>query len=72
MLSFSQEVKCVWKRKRSTVTVLYIFIRYGTVIDMFLRVFDSFYVFDTIPVSASIFITTLVNSKSSLGVTPRT
>ncbi|KAK7684396.1 hypothetical protein QCA50_012343 [Cerrena zonata] len=49
LLSFTQEIRCIWKRKLSVVTVLYLFIRYGTVLDMFLQLLDRDYVPQTIP-----------------------
>ncbi|KAI0074689.1 hypothetical protein K474DRAFT_1601089, partial [Panus rudis PR-1116 ss-1] len=34
LLTFSQEVKCIWRRKWSAVTFLYAAIRYGTLLEV--------------------------------------
>ena len=52
LLSFQQEIsKCIWRRKPGTVTILYLFIRYGMIIDMILDLFAGTYVFETVSVS---------------------
>ncbi|KAK7676583.1 hypothetical protein QCA50_020459 [Cerrena zonata] len=39
LLSFSQEITYIWKRKKSMITILYLFIRYSIIFNMFIRVF---------------------------------
>ena len=51
VLSFKQEIKCIWGRKLGTVTILYLFVRYGMIIDMIFRVFSGIYVSETVLVS---------------------
>ena len=51
MTSFSQEMRCIWGRRIGTVTFLYVGIRYVTLIQAFLHVFDQFFVSETIAVS---------------------
>lgn len=43
LLSFSRELQCIWQRKFSGVTALYVLIRYGTIIDLGLQVFVFFW-----------------------------
>ena len=62
--SLPQEVLCVWRRKWGTVTVLYLCIRYGTVLNMSLRVYEKFNLLTTIPVRNSII---LLNSLLTKG-----
>ena len=52
--TFPQEVQCAWKRKKNAVTILYLCIRYGIILDVFIQVLDEFYPFRTIAVSISI------------------
>lgn len=49
--TFPQEVKCIWRRKLGAVAVLYTLIRHGTILTMFLRVFNNFYSFPNTTVS---------------------
>lgn len=42
MLSLSREIKCIWHYKVSTVTVLYIVVRYGTLTFISLQVLIEF------------------------------
>ena len=51
VLSFQQEIKCIWGRKARVATILYLFVRYGMIINMGFRIFDTFYVFKTVSVS---------------------
>ena len=51
LLSFQQEIKCIWGRKPRVVTILYLFVRYGMIIDMIFRVFSGIYVSETVLVS---------------------
>ncbi|KAK7687274.1 hypothetical protein QCA50_009779 [Cerrena zonata] len=51
ILTIPQEIKCIWKRKFSAVTVLYLFIRYGAVLDMLLKILSAFYTLTAIPVT---------------------
>ena len=51
LLSLSQEIKCIWRRKTGVVTILYLFVRYGTIIDMAARIFETIYGFNTVSVS---------------------
>lgn len=50
-ISFSQEVRCIWNRKFGVGTVLYLCIRYGTILNLFFNVFDGFFNFKTPAVS---------------------
>ena len=63
LLSFPQEIRCIWERKYGIVTVLYLLIRYGTICDMLIRVFDGLYVPTNIPVSGSNSILALVSHR---------
>lgn len=56
LLFFPQEVRCIWNRRCGTVTILYLFIRYSTVLDMLWQVFSSFYKPTTATVSVVILI----------------
>ncbi|KAK7688686.1 hypothetical protein QCA50_008224 [Cerrena zonata] len=38
ILSFPTELRCIWQRKLGTGAVLYLFIRYGTILNAFLSV----------------------------------
>ena len=51
VLSFSQEVKCIWKRKAGVVTILYLFVRYGTIVDIVFQIIGVFYSAKTLLVS---------------------
>ena len=51
LLSFQQEIKCIWGRKAGAGTILYLFVRYGTIIDMILAIFNGIYVAKTVSVS---------------------
>ena len=51
ILALPQEVRCIWRRKFGTVTVLYTLIRYGTLINMVVNTLDAFYVLRDVPVS---------------------
>ena len=51
VLSFPQEIKCIWGRKPGAGTILYLFIRYGTIIDMTFKIFTWAYVPKTVSVS---------------------
>ena len=51
VLSFPQEIKCIWGRKPGAGTILYLFVRYGTIIDMILEIFNGIYVPKTVSVS---------------------
>ena len=51
IIAFSQEYRCIWKKKYGVVTVLYLVIRYGAIINMALRVSESFLVLKTVIVS---------------------
>ena len=51
LLSFKQEIKCIWGRKLGIGTILYLFVRYGTIIDMIFQIFDGTYVYKTVSVS---------------------
>ena len=51
VLSFPQEIKCIWGRKLEIGTILYLFVRYGTIMDMILNVFTGTYVPKTVSVS---------------------
>ncbi|KAK7693026.1 hypothetical protein QCA50_002591 [Cerrena zonata] len=42
ILSFPKEVKCIWQGKFGTGPILYLFIRYGTVLNMFLELLSGF------------------------------
>ena len=42
ILTFPKEVRCIWKRKFGAGTVLYLFIRYGTLFDMLLQFLNGF------------------------------
>ena len=53
-LSFQQEIKCIWGRKLGIGTILYLFVRYGTIIDIIIEIFDGTYVFKTVSVSTII------------------
>ena len=50
-LSFQQEIKCIWGRKLGIGTILYLLVRYGTIIDMIFQIFSGIYVPKTISVS---------------------
>lgn len=51
LLSFSQEITYIWKRKKSMITILYLFIRYSIIFNMFIRVFHLSNMHITIAVS---------------------
>ena len=51
LLSLSQEIKCIWRRKPGVVTILYLFVRYGTIISMAARSFEPIYGTKTVSVS---------------------
>ena len=51
VLSFQQEIKCIWGRKLGAGTILYLFIRYGMIISMIFKIFTGIYVFKTVSVS---------------------
>ena len=51
LLSFQQEIKCIWGKKLGIGTILYLCVRYGMIIDMIVRVFSGIYVFKTVLVS---------------------
>ena len=51
LLSFQQEIKCIWGRKPGTVTILYLFVRYGMIIDIVVLIFGGTYVPKTVSVS---------------------
>ncbi|CAL1697638.1 unnamed protein product [Somion occarium] len=42
LLTFSQEVACVWRRKWNLVTLLFAVCRYGTLVDVMLKVQGGF------------------------------
>lgn len=42
ILTFSKEFQCIWQRRFGTGTVLYLIIRYGTILQMLFDVFRSF------------------------------
>ncbi|KAK7693363.1 hypothetical protein QCA50_002931 [Cerrena zonata] len=48
ILAFPQELKCIWQRKFSMASVLYLLIRYGTFFNIFLRVFAGFYIYPNV------------------------
>ena len=51
VLTSPQEIKCIWGRKPGAGTILYLFVRYGTIIDMIVNVFTGTYVPKTVSVS---------------------
>ena len=51
VLSLSQEIKYIWGRKAGVVTILYLFVRYGMIIDMIFQILNGIYVFKTVSVS---------------------
>ena len=51
VLTSPQEIKCIWGRKPGAGTILYLFVRYGMIIDMIFRVFSGIYVSETVLVS---------------------
>ena len=51
VLSFSQEIKFIWGRKAGVVTILYLFVRYGMIIDMAFQIFVNIFAFKTVAVS---------------------
>lgn len=51
LLTFSREVSCIWRRQWNLVTVIFVICRYGTLLDLALRVIGGFYVPDSIWVS---------------------
>ena len=50
ILSFPQEIRYIWRRRFSLVTVSYIIIRYGTLVNTIMNILDAFYVSTSIPV----------------------
>ncbi|KAK7683430.1 hypothetical protein QCA50_013261 [Cerrena zonata] len=48
ILSFPNEVRCIWQRRFGTGTVLYLFIRYGTVFYMLLWLLQGFPISTTV------------------------
>lgn len=51
VLSFSKEVRCIWQRPFSAVTILYFCIRYGAILCMLNYTLEATNVALTIPVS---------------------
>ena len=51
LISFAQEIQHIWRRKFSLVTLLYIFIRYGTIISLSLILFQQMHRSQSITVS---------------------
>lgn len=51
LISFPQEAKCIWKRKIGTVTILYVLIRYGIILDLVMQLVGEFYVPPLVSVS---------------------
>ena len=51
LLSFQQEIKCIWGRKPGVGTILYLFVRYGMIINMSFQIFSGTYIFKTVSVS---------------------
>ena len=51
VLSFQQEIKCIWGRKPGVVTIIYLFVRYGMILDIAFEIFEGIYVFKTVSVS---------------------
>lgn len=47
-LTFAQELQCIWKNKFSGITVLYLLIRYGIFLEMFVLAFSNLYVAKTV------------------------
>ena len=52
VLSFPQEIKCIWGRTLGTATILYLFVRYGMIIDMIFEIFIATYVLKSVSVSS--------------------
>ena len=50
ILGFPQEIRCIWRRRFSLVTVSYIIIGYGTFVTTIMNILDAFYVLTSIPV----------------------
>ena len=55
ILSFPQEIRCIWRRRFSLVTVSYIIIRYGTLVNTIMNILDAFYVLTSITGKAMYF-----------------
>ena len=51
IISSPYELLHIWKRKYSTTTLLYLFIRYGTILNIFFLAFYVFYPFTSVLVS---------------------
>ena len=51
VLAFPQERKSIWKRKFSAVAILYLLLRYGTTVNLFLQVFNILYINESQSVS---------------------
>ena len=51
LLSFSQEIRSIWQRRIGAVSILYVVIRYVTLVGMTVKLFNASYVFRTVPVS---------------------
>ncbi|KAK7684425.1 hypothetical protein QCA50_012372 [Cerrena zonata] len=49
LLCLPQEFRCVWKRRLGIVTILYLLIRYGIILNMVLRIFSQLYIYTDIP-----------------------
>ncbi|KAK7688670.1 hypothetical protein QCA50_008208 [Cerrena zonata] len=50
VLSLEQEVSCIWRRRFSVVTLLYIIVRYGALLAMALLTLDNLLLVGTVPV----------------------
>ena len=51
LLSFPREVESIWRRKFGVITILYLVIRYGTLVEMSLNVLEGTYIFKDTTVS---------------------
>ena len=51
VINLSKEVRCIWQRKRSMATVLYVSIRYGVILDILIPQLSYFFISRTVAVS---------------------
>ena len=51
IINLSKEVRCIWQRKRSMATVLYVSIRYGVILDILIPQLSYFFISRTVAVS---------------------
>ena len=68
VINLSKEVRCIWQRKRSMATVLYVSIRYGVILDILIPQLSYFFISRTVAVSVIVSSGPPSYYRKSLGV----